>query len=131
MTLARMTRINKVPDTTTLPGLREMQVKDISKVSQLFSLYIKRFGMAPVFSETEVKHQLLSGCGRGEVGSGGPGRREGQVTWSYVVEVRTLLPVSLSDRCEPIWPVLTTSGSENEKYHRLLFILLLAFNCDK
>lgn len=98
MTLARMTRINKVPDTTALPGLREMQVKDIPKVSQLFSLYIKRFGMAPVFSETEVKHQLLSGSGQGEVGSGGPGRREGQVTWSYVVEVRTLLPVLLYDR---------------------------------
>ena len=91
MTLARMIRINKVPDTTTLPGLREMQVEDIPKVSRLFSLYMKRFGMAPVFSETEVKHQLLSGCGRGEVGSGGLGRRGGQVTWSYVVEVRILL----------------------------------------
>jgi glycylpeptide N-tetradecanoyltransferase len=64
-----------------------MQEKDIVRVTQLFSRYMKRFGMAPVFSVEEARHQFLSGSGTGDLGSGGPGRREGQVTWSYVVEV--------------------------------------------
>ena len=88
MTLARMIRVNKLPETTSIPGLREMQEKDIVKVAQLFSRYMKRFGMAPVLSVEEARHQFLSGSGTGDPDSGGPGRREGQVTWSYVVEVR-------------------------------------------
>ena len=91
MTLARMMRVNRLPETTSIPGLREMEEKDIVKVTQLFSRYMKRFGMAPVYSVEEARHQFLSGSGTGDPGSGGPGRREGQVTWSYVVEVRTLL----------------------------------------
>jgi glycylpeptide N-tetradecanoyltransferase len=91
MTLARMMRVNKVPETTSIPGLREMQEKDIVKVTQLFLRYMKRFGMAPVFSVEEARHQFLSGSGTGDPGSGGPGRREGQVIWSYVVEVRISL----------------------------------------
>lgn len=90
MTLARMMRVNRLPETTSIPGLREMEEKDIVKVNQLFSRYMKRFGMAPVFSVEEARHQFLSGSGTGDAGSGGPGRREGQVTWSYVVEVRRL-----------------------------------------
>ncbi|KAF5315749.1 hypothetical protein D9611_004784 [Ephemerocybe angulata] len=86
MTLARMIRINKVEPKTTLPGIREMQEKDISQVGDLFKRYMQRFDMVPIMNIEEVKHNFLSGSGTGKVGDGGKGRRSGQVTWSYVVE---------------------------------------------
>jgi len=87
MTLARMIRVNKIPDTFRTPGLREMEEKDLPQVAELFAQYQKRFDMAPVFNIDEIGHQFLSGQGSGSVGDGGPGRRVGQVTWAYVVEV--------------------------------------------
>lgn len=81
-----MIRINKIFSTPQL-ALREMEVKDIPEVSELFSKYMARFGMAPVMTKEEVEHMFLSGRGRGEIESA-LGRREGQVVWSYVVEVR-------------------------------------------
>jgi len=86
MTLARMIRINKVPSVSTTPGLRQMEEKDVPQVADLFTRYMKRFDMAPVFNVDEVRHQFMSGVGTGAVGDGGPGRRVGQVTWTYVVE---------------------------------------------
>lgn len=91
MTLARMTRVNKVPSSTSLPGLREMEEKDIVAVAELYTQYMKRFDMIPVFDLEEIKHQFLSGKGYGEIGSGGGGRRQKQVTWAYVVEVCIIL----------------------------------------
>ncbi|KAJ3565007.1 hypothetical protein NP233_g7915 [Leucocoprinus birnbaumii] len=85
-TLARMMRLNAVPDSLSLPGIREMKEEDVLQVAQLFTKYIKRFDMHPIFDVEEIKHQFLSGRGQGNVGDGGPGRRKGQVTWAYVVE---------------------------------------------
>jgi len=87
MTLARMVRLNKVASETSLPGLREMEEKDVVAVAHLYTQYMKRFDTAPLFDVDECRHQFLSGRGHGELGSGGPGRRKNQVTWSYVVEV--------------------------------------------
>ncbi|KAF5373810.1 hypothetical protein D9758_000641 [Tetrapyrgos nigripes] len=86
MTLARMIRLNQVNDKLTLPGLREMEEKDIKQVAALFSKFMERYDMIPIMTLDEVKHQFLSGNGTGTRGDGGPGRREGQVTWAYVVE---------------------------------------------
>ncbi|KAG6918147.1 hypothetical protein DXG01_016336 [Tephrocybe rancida] len=86
MTLARMIRVNKVSSAYTVPGLRQMEDRDVLQVADLFTRYMQRFNMAPVFDVDEVKHQFMSGVGTGEVGDGGPGRRVGQVTWTYVVE---------------------------------------------
>ncbi|TFK76301.1 N-myristoyl transferase [Pluteus cervinus] len=83
MTLARMIRVHKVPSTTTL-SIREMEEKDVDQVTELFEKYMRRFDLVPELSKEEVKHQFLSGMGRGEVGSNH--RREGQVIWTYVVE---------------------------------------------
>jgi glycylpeptide N-tetradecanoyltransferase len=87
MTLARMIRVNKIPSSFSIAGLRPMEEKDVPQVADLFSRYMRRFGMAPIFNLEETKHQFLSGNGTGAVGDGGPGRRRGQVTWCYVVEV--------------------------------------------
>jgi len=85
MTQARMVRINRVPDVTTL-SIREMEPRDMAEVTVLLDEYLKRFGMAPVMNTEEARHQLLSGRSEGEVGAEQKGRRKGQVTWSYVVE---------------------------------------------
>ena len=91
MTLARMTRINKLLEKPTLltKGLREMEERDIPEVTQLFERYMKRFTMHPLMSPSEAKHHFLSGLGQGDrpEGSTWKGRREGQVVWSFVVEV--------------------------------------------
>jgi glycylpeptide N-tetradecanoyltransferase len=87
MTLARMIRVNKVPSSLSLSGLRPMEEKDMPQVADLFMRYMMRFGLSPLFNLEEAKHQFLSGNGMGVIGDGGPGRRSEQVTWSYVVEV--------------------------------------------
>jgi len=88
-----MIRINKVPATPILAssGLREMEERDVAQVADLYARYMTRFEMVPVMTVEEVRHQFLSGRGRGELGEGGEGRREGQVTWAFVVEVRVLV----------------------------------------
>ncbi|KAJ7680973.1 N-myristoyl transferase [Mycena polygramma] len=85
MTAARMIRVNKVPDTPTL-NVRPMEEKDLVPVAVLFTKYMRRFDMVPVMSLDDVRHQLLSGQGTGNIGDGGEGRRVGQVTWTCVVE---------------------------------------------
>jgi len=124
MTLARMIRVNKVPAATTLPGLREMREKDIVAVTQLLNEYMKRFTMVPLFDIDEARHQFLSGMGKGEMGSGGPNRREQQVTFSYVVEVRVFAPFC-------ILPLMVIFNSEprHRKNHRFFLILFLAIHC--
>ncbi|KAF8643899.1 hypothetical protein AX16_008915 [Volvariella volvacea WC 439] len=83
MTIARMTQAYKVPSTTLLP-IREMEERDLEQVASLFSRYMTRFGMVPVFTLDEMKHHFLSGRGHGPLGENR--RREGQVVWTYVVE---------------------------------------------
>lgn len=82
-TVARLVRLFKLPSSTRIPGLREMDAKDIPEVRVLWGQYMKRFGLVPVATQDELAHMFLSGLGRGEVKNG---RREGQVVWSYVVE---------------------------------------------
>jgi glycylpeptide N-tetradecanoyltransferase len=66
-----------LPDQTTTRGLREMQAKDVPKVQKLLERYLKRYELAPVFNEEEVRHWLLHD----------PAKVQEQVVWSYVVEV--------------------------------------------
>ncbi len=75
----------ELPAKVTLPGLREMEKRDVPAVGRLLRRYMRRFDMAPRFSDHEVEHILLSG--RGVSGTTTPnGGRQGQVTWTYVVE---------------------------------------------
>ena len=84
MTMASLIKANLVPDKTSLPGLREIKAADAKAVAKLLTSYMARFDIAPIFSEEDVLHNFVSGLGRGESTKF---RREGQVTWSYVVEV--------------------------------------------
>ncbi|KAH0827058.1 N-myristoyl transferase [Lanmaoa asiatica] len=85
MTLARMIRIYKVDPKTTLPGLREIEERDVPEVADLFARYMQRFDMVPLMTVDEVRHQFLSG--RGELDHPSENnRRPKQVVWTYVVE---------------------------------------------
>ena len=97
MTLARMIKHYKVASELRLglKGLREMEDRDVEAVHELFEKYMARFDMVPDMSVEEVRHQFISGRGVGEVNEETK-RREKQVVWTYVVEVRLLSLVLLS-----------------------------------
>jgi glycylpeptide N-tetradecanoyltransferase len=82
----------QVPTQTHIPGLREMEKKDLKQVSKLLRCYMARFDVAQNFSNKEVEHMFIAGRGTGEVKNG---RRQGQVTWSYVVEVSRIFLLDL------------------------------------
>ena len=65
----------KLPDTTSTPGLRKMESKDIPAALDLLKRYLERMDMAQVFDKTEFEHWI---CPKEEP--------KEQVVWSYVVE---------------------------------------------
>lgn len=103
MTLARMIRIYKVDPKTTLPGLREIEERDVPEVADLFARYMQRFAMVPLMTVDEVRHQFLSG--RGELDQPSENnRRPKQVVWTYVVEVRGVACPSVGSMPQPdVW----------------------------
>lgn len=93
-----MIRLNRVPERPSLlsRGLREMEEKDIPEITELYANYMKRFGMAIVMTEDDVRHNFLSGRGNGASNKDSwRHAREGQVVWTYVVEVRSILSKKL------------------------------------
>lgn len=68
-----------------------MEEMDVAKVSALYTRYMDRFTMSPTMTEDEIGHQFLSGKGTGEKRKEDK-RREGQVVWTYVIEVNFPFP---------------------------------------
>jgi len=58
-TMNRMMRLMKVPDQTSIPGLRKMELKDCKQACKLLTDYLKKFHLAPIYSEEEFKHWFL------------------------------------------------------------------------
>jgi len=65
----------KLPDTTSTPGLREMEAKDVDAAVDLLRRYLERMEMAQVFNKTEFEHWMAP-----------KEKPKEQVVWSYVVE---------------------------------------------
>jgi glycylpeptide N-tetradecanoyltransferase len=65
----------KLPDTTSTPGLREIEAKDVDATVDLLRRYLERMDMAQVFDKTEFEHWM---CPKE--------KPKEQVVWSYVVE---------------------------------------------
>jgi glycylpeptide N-tetradecanoyltransferase len=65
----------KLPDTTSTPGLREMEAKDVDATLDLLKRYLERMDMAQVFNKTEFEHWMAP-----------KEKPKEQVVWSYVVE---------------------------------------------
>ncbi|KAJ5675604.1 Glycylpeptide N-tetradecanoyltransferase [Penicillium macrosclerotiorum] len=75
-TKARQIAKNHLPSTTSTPGLRPMEVKDIDAVYDLLERYSHRFDLNQALTKEEVEHWLVY--------KEQPGKD--QVVWSYVVE---------------------------------------------
>ena len=124
MTIARMVRQFKVASSPALSraGLREMEERDVSAVSELYRRYMERFDMIPLLEEDDVRHQFLSGRGKGER-KASTGRRQGQVVWTYVVEVS-----SYHDSRLPLLAYHNGLESGITRNHRFLLVLHIAVN---
>eukprot|EP00747_Dinoflagellata_sp_TGD_P157684 gnl/TRDRNA2_/TRDRNA2_177759_c6_seq2.p1 gnl/TRDRNA2_/TRDRNA2_177759_c6~~gnl/TRDRNA2_/TRDRNA2_177759_c6_seq2.p1 ORF type:complete len:373 (+),score=88.27 gnl/TRDRNA2_/TRDRNA2_177759_c6_seq2:499-1617(+) len=59
MTMARTIKLYKVPDSPQLPGIRPMEKKDVRRVFELISAYLKKFPLHPEFEEEELAHWML------------------------------------------------------------------------
>ncbi|RMJ25176.1 hypothetical protein PHISP_03967 [Aspergillus sp. HF37] len=75
-TKARQITKNHLPSSTSTPGLRPMEEKDVDAVHDLLERYLKRFDMNSAFTKDEIYHWLLHR----------PNAEKEQVIWSYVVE---------------------------------------------
>merc|ERR1719265_47871 len=51
MTMARTIKLFKVPDTPQLPGMRKMEKKDMPRVFELVSGFLKKFHLHPEFDQ--------------------------------------------------------------------------------
>ena len=73
MTMARTIKLYKLPETPTIPGIRQMEEKDVVAVSKIVSEYLEssRYKLAPKMTEEEVRHWLVM---------------QKDVIFSYVVE---------------------------------------------
>ena len=71
MTMSRTIKLFKLDNKPATPGIRPMTDADVPAVAVLLNKYLKKFAVAPVFDEEEVKHHLSM--------------RDG-VVYSYVVE---------------------------------------------
>ncbi|KNZ53268.1 glycylpeptide N-tetradecanoyltransferase, partial [Puccinia sorghi] len=83
VSIARLKRMYDCPAQPQLPGFREIEAQDVDAVAVLLRRYMSRFDLLPVMSNEEVRHNFISGKGTGPVVNG---RRNQQVTWTYVVE---------------------------------------------
>lgn len=59
MTMSRAIKLYKLPTSTSSPGLRKMELRDVPAVTQLLRNYLSRFSVAPEFDDNEVEHWLL------------------------------------------------------------------------
>lgn len=78
-TKARQVSRYALPVNTGIPGLRQMEGKDVDAVHLLLGKYLERFDLSPKLDKSEIEHWLLNK----------ETNPEDRVVWSYVVEVGT------------------------------------------
>ncbi|VEN54848.1 unnamed protein product [Callosobruchus maculatus] len=59
MTMQRTLKLFKLPDRPRTPGFRKMTAKDVPQAHKLLFQYLKKFELAPEFSEEEFLHWFL------------------------------------------------------------------------
>ena len=57
--MARTIKLYKVPEKAQLPGMRKMEAKDVDRVFELVSGYLKKFTLHPEFNKDELAHWML------------------------------------------------------------------------
>ncbi|UJR33772.1 hypothetical protein I4U23_021199 [Adineta vaga] len=56
MTVQRMQKLYRLPDTTQIKGFREMRDTDVPRAFALLSQYLKKFDLSPVFTQEEFEY---------------------------------------------------------------------------
>ncbi|KAK5638730.1 hypothetical protein RI129_013025 [Pyrocoelia pectoralis] len=59
MTMQRTLKLYKLPDQPKTPGFRKMTLADVPKAHKVLQDYLKRFDLAPQFSEEDFTHWFL------------------------------------------------------------------------
>jgi len=59
MTMARMQRLFRLPEQTSLSSLRPMTADDVPSAHKLLTRYLQKFNLSVIFSEDEFAHWLL------------------------------------------------------------------------
>lgn len=75
-TKQRMIQRNKLPDTTSTPGWRDMRPSDIDSVHTLLARFLKRYQLAQDLTRAEIEHWFID-C---------TPTPEERVVWAFVVE---------------------------------------------
>ncbi|KAL6002695.1 glycylpeptide N-tetradecanoyltransferase [Asimina triloba] len=59
MTMSRTIKLYKLPEYTTTPGFRKMELRDVPAVTRLLRNYLSQFVVTPDFDEDDIEHWLL------------------------------------------------------------------------
>lgn len=59
MTMGRTIKLCRLPDSTSTPGFRKMELHDVPAVTRLLRNYLNQFEVAPDLGENDVEHWLL------------------------------------------------------------------------
>lgn len=59
MTMARLQKLYKLPESPSSKGLRPMEKKDVDSVHKLLNTYLEKFKIKILFSKDEIAHWLL------------------------------------------------------------------------
>lgn len=104
-----------LPSNRSIQGWREMQLKDVDAVHALLLRFLRRYDIAPVYSQEDNRHWFVSEMPEGDE----------QVVWAYVVEVRFIQYRNHDIRSKVL--ILGSTGCQGSNY-RLHFLLLLGNN---
>ncbi|KAG3110654.1 Glycylpeptide N-tetradecanoyltransferase 1 [Phytophthora idaei] len=59
MTMTRTIKMFKLPETTSVPGFRAMQKKDVAQVTALLKTYLAKFDLVQQYDQNDVAHWML------------------------------------------------------------------------
>jgi len=62
-TMQRMQKLMRLPEHTSIKGMRPMEAKDVGACHKLLSDYLSKFKLSPVFEPEEVRHYFLPRSG--------------------------------------------------------------------
>jgi len=57
--MQRLVKLMRLPETPEIPGIRQMETRDVPQVFELLSKYLHKFKLAPILTPDEVSHFLL------------------------------------------------------------------------
>nr|CAB3264383.1 glycylpeptide N-tetradecanoyltransferase 1 [Phallusia mammillata] len=58
-TMQRLIKLMRLPEETSIRGLRQMKTSDVEKCHKLLEKHLQQFNLAPIFSKSEVAHFFL------------------------------------------------------------------------